>query len=65
MFAARKRYENRVSEQAAVVNRGVLWVRITSPIILSVREGDITQSRAKSPGAPQTSTLSLCLIEKN
>ena len=32
---------------------------------LTVREGVITQSRAKSPGAPQTSTLSLCLIEKN
>merc|ERR1719240_992561 len=31
---------------------------------LTVREGDITQSRAKSPGAPQTSTLSLCLIEQ-
>ena len=36
MFAARKRYEHRVSEQAAGVNRGVLWVRITSPIILSL-----------------------------
>ena len=36
MFAARTRYENRVSEQAAGVNRGVLWVRITSPIILSL-----------------------------
>ena len=31
---------------------------------LTVREGVITQSRAKSPGAPQTSTLSLCLIEQ-
>ena len=53
MFAARKRYENPVSEQAAGVNRGVLWVR------------NITQSRVKSSDAPQTSTLSLCLIEKN
>merc|ERR1712136_594934 len=32
---------------------------------LTVREGVITQSRAKSPGDPQTSTPSLCLIEKN
>ena len=31
---------------------------------LTVREGVITQSHAKSPGAPQTSTLSLCLIEQ-
>ena len=31
---------------------------------LTVREGVITQSRAKSPGAPQTSALSLCLIEQ-
>ena len=31
---------------------------------LTVRDGVITQSRAKSPGAPQTSTLSLCLIEQ-
>ena len=31
---------------------------------VTVREGVITQSRAKSPGAPQTSTLSLCLIEQ-
>ena len=31
---------------------------------LTFREGVITQSRAKSPGAPQTSTLSLCLIEQ-
>ena len=28
--------KNRVSEQAAGVNRGVLWIRITSPIILSL-----------------------------
>ena len=32
----RKKYENRVSEQAAGVSRGVLWVRITSSIILSL-----------------------------
>merc|ERR1712136_209950 len=31
---------------------------------LSVREGVTTQSRAKSPGAPLTSTLSLCFIEQ-
>ena len=31
---------------------------------LTVREGVITQIRAKSPGAPQTSTLSLYLIEQ-
>ena len=31
---------------------------------LTVCEGVITQSRAKSPGAPQTPTLSLCLIEQ-
>ena len=31
---------------------------------LTVREGVTTQSRAKSPGAPQTSTLSLCLIDQ-
>ena len=31
---------------------------------ITVREGVITQSRAKSPGAPQTSTLSLCVIEQ-
>ena len=31
---------------------------------LTFREGVITQSRAKSPDAPQTSTLSLCLIEQ-
>ena len=31
---------------------------------LTVREGVITQSRAKSPGASPTSTLSLCLIEQ-
>ena len=30
---------------------------------LTVREGVITQSRAKSPGAPRTLTLSLCLLE--
>ena len=31
---------------------------------LTVRGGVITQSHAKSPGAPQTSTLSLCLSEQ-
>ena len=31
---------------------------------LTVREGVKTQSRPKFPGAPQTSTLSLCLIEQ-
>ena len=66
MFAARKKHEKPGQQTSGWrQSRCSLDSHYVTNHTLTVREGVISLCRAKSLGAPQTSTLSLCLIEKN